>query len=839
VKNISIKVLIVFILFIVNFSCKRHNKTDNKIENIIQEMTLQEKLSFIGGYESFSIRGIKRLGIPQTNMSDGPVGVRNYGSMTAYPSPLALAASFDKEIAYNVGKAIGSESKSKNVHMLLAPGMNILRSPLCGRNFEYMGEDPYLAGQIASAYIRGVQVNGVMAVAKHYAANNQEYERHNVSSDMDERTLQEIYLPAFKTAVQEGQVASVMTSYNLVNGIHSSQNDHLINQVLKKDWGFEGFVMTDWMSTYNGLACANAGLDLEMPEARHMNPDTLMAAITGGKLDVKVIDNKIRRILSSYERFGYFENPDISKGFKIDTAFVRNMALEAARGGTVLLKNDQAFLPFSKNQFKKIAIIGPNGHPASTGGGGSSFTTPLHSLSLYQAIKQIAGKHTEVNWNQGVDVGRQLPVDFFENFDCYYYKNGKKEKGATADFYSNVKLEGPITLSTTYKNLNLQADAMFFDQLPKYNFSAKFTCYYQPQKSGSYLFGIDGDDGYRLFINGKKVIELWKDQDAVSTYLTHLEAGKEYKIELEYYQGSGRALFQFSTTLAPEKQPTQVEYIQEAVELAKKSDVVVLAVGFDPNTESEGFDRTFDLPYHQNDLIKAVEAVNPNSVIVLFGGGNVNMNPWIDQIKSLIHAWYPGQEGALAVAEILFGVTNPSGKLPVSFEINDSDNPTFNNYRDDDKDGKVFYKEGIFLGYRYYDKNKVKPRYPFGFGLSYTNFTYSDIEVSKETFKKGEGLEVSFTLENTGHSDGAEVSQLYVGEITSLLPRPVKELKSFSKTFLKMGSKTEVRLKLDSSAFSYFNKEKGGWITESGKFKVLIGSSSLDIRLQKEIEIID
>jgi len=498
------------------------------------------------------------------------------------------------------------------------------------------------------------------------------------------------------------------------------------------------------------------------------------------------------------------------------------------------LKNKINFLPITKNQYKRIAVIGPNGHPAATGGGGSSFTTPLHPLSLYKAIERIAGPESTVSWAQGVDVGRKLPVDFFESFDFYYYQDNKKINGAIADFYSNVKLEGDKTLSTIYKNLNLQADAMFFDQLPKYNFSARFTCYFQPKTSGKYLFGIDGDDGYRMFIDGKKVIELWKDQDAISKYECNLEAGKEYKIELEYYQGSGRALFQFSGCLAPEVQPTPDKYIEEAVKLAQKSDLVIFTVGFDPNTESEGFDRTFDMPYNQNELINAVSAVNPNNVVVLFGGGNMNMEPWINKTKGIIHAWYPGQEGALAIAEILYGKLNPSGKLPVSFEQKESDNPTFNSYHDDDKDGHVFYKEGIFMGYRYYDQSNVKPLFPFGFGLSYTTFDYSNLKIGK--IDKNNIL-VSIDVKNTGLVEGAEVVQLYVGQEKCSFPRPKKELKGFEKVHLKSGETKTVKIKLDENAFMFFHPTKRKWILESGQFSIYVGSSSADIKVSKNIEI--
>ncbi|MFA6401839.1 MAG: glycoside hydrolase family 3 C-terminal domain-containing protein [Salinivirgaceae bacterium] len=812
-------------------SCQQKDKNSARAESLVKQMTLDEKLDFIGGYKDFNIRAIERLAIPEVRFADGPLGVRNYGASTAYPASIGLAASFDKKLAYATGKAVGCESRAKNVHVMLGPAMNIYRAPFCGRNFEYLGEDPYLAGQVASYYSQGMQNEGVMAVAKHYAANNQEFSRHKTSSDMDERTLHEIYLPAFKAAVQQGKVASIMTSYNLVNGVHTSQNDYLINQVLKTDWGFDGYVMSDWVSTYDGLACAKGGLDLEMPSGKFMNSDTLKPAIENGTLSENIIDDKIIRILRTYSRFGLFETPDISKGYVLDSALVRQTALESARGGMVLLKNENGFLPLKKETIKTIAIIGPNGNPAVTGGGGSSKVEPLYPLSLYEAIQKVGGPGIQVSYSKGLITQERLAKDFFEPFTYYSKVDGKKIPGAIADFYANSKLAGNVVTTKTFPELNLSANDLTFEGIPENDFSARFTCYYIPEKTNSYIFGVSGDDGYRMYLDDKLVIDNWQEQAETSRiFESKLTSGKEYKITIEYFQTGGDAVIRFNAVTKSGKAFDPESVKNDALALAKKSDVVILSVGFDQSTESEGFDRTFEMPYNQDALINEVLAVNPNCIVVLNSGGNVNMEPWINGIKGLLHAWYPGQEGNLAAAEILLGITNPSGKLPASFEVKFEDNPTFNSYWDSDKDLKVSYSEGIFVGYRHYDQSEIKPRYPFGYGLSYTNFEYSNLQLAKNTIESGETLTLTVDVKNTGAVSGSEVVQLYVSDLEAALPRPAKELKEFDKILLQPGETKTMTFELNKDAFSYYNPQQHAWVLEPGVFEILVGSSSTDIR---------
>jgi beta-glucosidase len=835
-KYYTFRILFILILLIV-FSCKPQYKSTDRVEKIINQMSLEEKVEFIGGYHSFNIRAFEKYGIPEIRMADGPVGVRNYGSSTAYPASITLAASWDVDIAKKVGQSIGMEAKAKKVHIMLGPAMNIYRAPFCGRNFEYLGEDPFLAGEIASSYVIGMQGAGIVATAKHFAANNQEFDRNNVSSDMDERTLQEIYLPAFKACVEKGHVGAVMTSYNLLNGIHCSQNDFLINQILKKDWGFDGVVMSDWTSTYDGVACANGGLDLEMPSGKLMNKDTLIQAVKSGRVSEKTIDEKVRRILMLYERFDFFEHPDISKDFILDKNLVRNVALDAARGGITLLKNKNNILPLSNVKPLKIALVGINADPAITGGGGSSLVNPEFPVSLKEAIEKTAGKNIEFKYAKGMYLEGKLPTDYFKKQQFYTYADNKKVMGVSAEFFNNTELKGKPIFNKVFERLDLSFDDSAYSNIPEDDFSARFTCYVNVPKSGKYRFSLTGDDGYRMLINGKKVIESWQNQsETVRSCDITLKQNTENKIVVEYYEAGGSASIRLGYNEAFNQEKMADEMLEEALSLARKSDVVIISAGFTSDNEGEGRDRTFEMPSGQDQFIEKITALNNNCIVVLNSGGNVKMD-WIDKIAGLIHAWYPGQEGNLAVAEILFGITNPSGKLPVSFEKEWKDNAVANSYYDDDKDKKVFYSEGIFTGYRHFDKTGIQPLFPFGFGLSYTQFEYSGIKLSAENIKKGDKLTVSYKIKNIGNYDGAEVSQLYISDPGASLSRPPKELKGFSKVWLKKGEEKEIVIELEPQAFSYFNKDKGGWIIEPGEFGILIGSSSQDIRIQKSFLI--
>ncbi len=695
---------------------------DKRVDAILRQMTLEEKIDYIGGYQRFYIRGIERLGVPELKMADGPMGVRNYGPSTAYPGGIALAASWDTDLVRRVGTMMGKDARARGVHFLLGPGMNIYRAPMNGRNFEYLGEDPFLAARTAVADIQGIQSQGVIATAKHFMGNNQEWDRHRISSDIDERTMREIYLPAFEASVKEGHVGAIMDSYNLVNGVHATQNGYLNTDILRKDWGFTGIVMSDWDATYDGVAAANGGLDLEMPSGTLMNRQTLLPAVKQGKVAEAVIDEKVRRILRTALEFGFFDRAQADSSIPADNPEGRQVALEAALGSMVLLKNND-ILPLDKSKLKNVVVIGPTATPAVTGGGGSSKVKPFTSVSFLDGIQSYLGANMNVAYAPGV----------------------LKADQPFADTRATMKPIG---------------------------------------------FGIEPI--------------------------------------------AGRAL-----TLAKEA--------------AAKADAVVLCVGFDPSTESEASDRTFTLPQGQDELIKEVLNANKNVIVVLTGGGAVDMSRWIDSTPALLHAWYPGQEGGAALAQILFGAANPSGRLPVSFERQREDNPTYNSYCDstlgpapsgDKRDpsgaarGHVAYKEGIFLGYRHFDKTGVTPLFPFGYGLSYTTFKYSNLKITPASTKDNEPVTVTFYLRNTGDREGAEVAQVYVSDKHSKVERPVKELKGFAKVNLKPGESKTVTISLNRRAFSYYDVGGKKWKADPGDFSILVGSSSAKTELAGQVKLL-
>lgn len=649
----------------------------DRAAELVSQMTLEEKCDYIGGSkDGFYIRPVERLGIPLIRMADGPQGVRNNTKSTLFACGVAAAASWNEDVVYEMGVALGQDSRARGVHILLGPGVNIYRSPLCGRNFEYMGEDPALAGNTAAQYIKGVQSQGVMATVKHFALNNQEFNRHHTSSDADERTIYEIYFPAFKAAVDAG-VASVMSSYNLVNNVHAAENKWLLTDVLKEEWGFDGFVMSDWTSTYSTLGCVRSGLDLEMPHGFCFKYEHIKPLIETGVISEKDIDKKVEAILSSVIAYGFLDRPQLDTTIKEDHPYSREVAYRLSCESAVLLKNDGS-LPLKKGG--KIALMGPRAEVIPCGGG-SGAVDPIYSISLSEGMSQL---------------GEDFPVTLIADD----YKSKAKE-------------------------------------------------------------------------------------------------------------------------------------IQAA-------DAVVVSVGFDKKTEREDHDRTFTLPEGQDELIEFALANNDNVIVVVYSGGGIDMSRWQDKVSAIVMGWYPGQEGGLAIARMLAGEFSPSGRLPMTIESRLEDNPTYTNYYVEAPMTKrghstlnVTYGEGVFVGYRGYEKNGVKPAYPFGHGLTYTTFEYSDLSAKAV---KG-GVEVAFTLTNTGDYDASEVAQVYVGEVKPTVPRPAKELKGYKKVFVKAGESAQVKVFLPRSAFAFYNVEVHDWTVNPGAFDINVGASVADIRLYEQVVI--
>lgn len=797
-------------------------EVESRVDALLSKMTLDEKIALIGGINDFYTPAIPRLGIPELRMSDGPLGVHDYGPTTAYPAGIALAASWDTGLARLVGEAMGRDARARGVNFILAPGMNIYRAPMNGRNFEYFGEDPFLAARMAVAMIQGIQSQGVIATAKHYAANNQEYGRMDHSSDMDERTLREIYLPAFEASVKEAKVGAVMDAYNLVNGVYMTENDFLNSVILKKEWGFDGIVMSDWGATHDGIAAAKGGLDLEMPSGQFMNKETLLPAIQRGDVPVAVIDDKVRRILRKAIEFGFFDRGQTDTAIPLYSQGGREVALEEARSGLVLLKNENGILPLDKKKIKTIAVLGPDAYPAVIGGGGSSLTKPFNSVSYLEGISDYLGESGRVLYTTD-----EASLDEIVKATEFVASPGGTT-GLRGEYFNNDSLQGQPALMRTDEKIDFHWGAgSYAANGPDDHFSARWTGYFVPRTDDDYKFYVSADDGVRLFINDRQVIDDWQRHgETLDTYSTHLEMGKPYKIRLEYFEAVGTATVRFGIAAATK------QLGQGTKTLVSKADVVVLCMGFDPSTEGEGGDRTFQLPGGQDSFIQQIARLNKNVIVVLTAGGNVDMTKWIGSVPALIHAWYPGQEGGRALAQILFGEVNPSGKLPASFERRWEDNAAFKSYYPKSPDKHVKYEEGVFVGYRHFDRSQVKSLFPFGFGLSYTKFQYTDLTVAPSSSDLNGPVIVSFNIKNIGQREGAEIAQLYVGDSHSSVPRPVKELKGFAKVNLLPGESKRVTLQLDRRAFSFFDEKMHEWRAEPGEFAILVGSSSAKMELQ-------
>lgn len=801
------------------------NDVEKRTEELLGKMTLDEKITIIGGIDDFYTRAIKRLGIPSLRMSDGPLGVHDYGPTTAYPAGIALAASWDTELARRVGSMMGKDARARGVHFILAPGMNIYRAPMNGRNFEYLGEDPYLASRMAVSLIQGIQAQGVIATAKHFAANNQEYGRMDHSSDMDERTLREIYLPAFEASVKEAKVGAIMDAYNLVNGVYMTQNTYLNNTIARKQWGFDGIMMSDWGATHDGIAAANGGLDLEMPSAAFMNNKTLSPAIQRGEVSVVTIDDKVRHILRKAIEFGFLDHEQTDASVPTFSQEGREVALEEARSGMVLLKNERHLLPLDRAKIKSIAVFGPDAYPAVIGGGGSSLTKPFSSISYLEGISNYLGKNARVLYSL-----ETAPLDVIVNQTDFVAALGGP-RGLKGEYFNNDDLHGEPALVRTDERVDFHwGEGSYADNGPVDHFSARWTGYFVPRTDDDYKFYVSADDGARLYINDERVIDDWqRHAETLDTYSMHMEPGKTYKIRLEYFENVGTATVRLGVAAATQTLSAETKA------LAAKADAVVVCVGFDPSTESEGGDRTFRLPGGQDAFIQQIAATNKNVIVILTAGGNVDMTRWIDQIPALLHAWYPGQEGGVALAQILFGEVSPSGKLPASFERRWEDNAAFGSYYPKEGSKRIEYKEGIFVGYRHFDRDaQVKPLFPFGYGLSYTAFQYSDLKITPLSSNLDALVTVSYSVKNVGSRAGAEVAEVYVGDSHASVPRPVKELKGFAKVNLRPGETKRVTTSLDRRAFSFYDVEKGDWKAEPGKFSILVGSSSAKIELQGE-----
>ena len=794
------------------------SEAEQRAKEIVAKMTLKEKLRYISGYTGgFSICPVPRLGLPEVFMADGPQGIRNNTKSTMYPSGILSAATWNRDLNYRLGRGLGQDAKARGVGILLGPGVNIYRSPLCGRNFEYFGEDPYLSGEVAKQYILGVQSEGVIATIKHFAANNQEWDRHHVSSEVDERTLQEVYFAPFRKAVKEAHVGAVMNSYNLLNGVHASENRWLNIDILRDTWGFKGILMSDWVSVYSTVGAANHGLDLEMPTGEYLNEELLMPAIEQGLITEATIDLKVQHILQTLIAFGFLDKEPKDTSIALDNPHSRQTALDIAREGIVLLKNEGNMLPLKG----RTVVMGSNAEVLVTGGG-SGFVSPFSTVSIAEGLEQLQKRNT-------IRLKDDLLFDDLK--DAIYADEGKRQKGFKAEYFKNVELKG--TPDATCMENQIAHDwgtGVPLEGFPADGFSVRWTATYVPVTNGLVRMTMCGRGGYRAYINDQLICT---DHLPEREQVIEVEAGKKYRLRVEYHNYGGDARIGLKAGILNESLLKQT--------LAKAKNVV-LCVGFnngdeDGGIEGEGADRSFALPKPRLELIRKGTSLHDNVVVVVNAGGGIDFSDWGDKVKAIVMAWYSGQEGGRAVAEILTGVISPSGKLPISIEHRWEDNPVSKSYYENMKFAeykRTQYSEGIFMGYRGYDKSGIKPLYPFGYGLSYTTFAYGNLMVEKNGVNR---VKVTFDISNTGKMDAAEVAQVYVHDVKSSVPRPYKELKGYEKVFLKKGETKRVTIELEDDAFSYYDMDKQRFVVEKGDFEILVGTSSECLPLKGSITL--
>jgi beta-glucosidase len=795
-----------------------------KIDRLIEQMTLEEKVLLLGGNE-FETYPISRLGIPALTMTDGAVGV-HYDLSTAFPSGLSMGATFNPSLVREVASAMGDEARFRGRRTLLGPNVNICRQPFGGRNFETYGEDPYLSGQIAASFVRGVQSQNVVATVKHLTANDQETERQTIDTQVSVRALMEIYLPAFKKAVDAGSLG-VMTAYNKINGSYASENRFLITDVLKGLWGFKGFVISDWESTHSTLAAANNGLDLEMPKAKYFD-SKLIDAVAAGQVLQSTIDDKVRRILRVQFAIGLLGDPakPLPAPLGPMSAQHKFLALRAAEESLVLLKNENRALPLDLSQLRSIALIGPNALEARTGGGGSSHVGTGQATSPSEEIKKQVGKSIRVLTALGARMPGNpalMPSEYLKPTQL------SQERGLRGEYFSTPDFSGRPVITRVDNRFDFR-DAI--DWSLKGPYSVRWTGFISAPRSGDYALALDTWNHARVFVNEKEIASRWDGQgERLRKGSVYLRAGHWYPIRIEFYTDTDWASFYFGW-----ETPAGRGLLVEAVEAARMSDVAVVFAGLGNDMEGEGVDReSMNMPEGQVELIKAVASVNPRTIVVLTSGNPLAIEQWLPSVPAVLQTWYPGEQGGAAIANTLLGRTNPSGKLPITYLRKWEDSPAYGNFPG--KNGVVSYQEGIFVGYRHFDKNSIAPLFPFGHGLSYSKFEYSGLVLTQKSLAPGDPRVIAkFDLRNVGELSGSEVAQVYVGEQGAPLERPVKELKGFKKVFLRPGESKRLEIELGDEAFSYFDPSLMAWLkTPQGVFSIDVGSSSRDIRLNQRL----
>ncbi|KAL3455227.1 glycoside hydrolase [Aspergillus heterothallicus] len=844
------------------------------LTTLLSQLTLTEKCALLAGKNMWETTPIPRLGIQSLKTTDGPAGVRGAkwtdGSRTTFiPCGISLAATFDKQLVQRIGAVLGAEARNKQAHVLLAPTMNLSRSPFGGRNFENFGEDPFLTGVLASAYISGVQSQGVGACMKHFVANDQETRRFNMDETIDERTLREVYLRPFQMALA-ADPWTAMTSYPKINGVHADCSRALVRGILREEWGYQGLAMSDWGGLNSTVESIKASTDLEMPgPALRYGPALEQAVKAGHVSEEDDINPSVRRIVKTLHRAGCLAAGRGSKSEAKDINVMegeetkncpeyRDTAREAAEDGIVLLRNEGHTLPLQPANLTKIAIIGPNAKTPTAGGSGSAIVNPYYVTNPYDSIVEAAKRinpSLEVVYEQGILTHLHLPL-----LGSILTTPDGTAQGVQVDFYHGHALEGNVVATTYWQDslVYLMSDGDIPSQLKGGPFSFRARGIFTPTTSGYYDFSLSNTGKAKFFVDDELLIDNTEWTQICANFMNcsspdktatmYLSAGRAYAFRIDNVavppptRPHDNTLFH---RIAGVRVGMLIQHEEEAmfaaaVETAKTADVAVIITGHNNDTEREGCDRTsLSLPRRTDELIRAVASTNANTVVVTQSACAVSM-PWVNQVPAIIQAWYQGQENGNALARVLLGSVNPSGKLPITFPRRIEDHGSHLWFPGNAQTDKAEYGEGVMVGYRWFDAKGLEPLWPFGFGLSYTTFTVSDVRVYGSVAADGSRAARLYALvTNTGSCVGKEVVQVYVSS-SNVVPegqRVPKGLAGFEKVMVAPGEGKEIEITLDSTAFSWYDVEIPGWRVDSGVYKCFVGNSSRDIYATVDIVV--
>jgi beta-glucosidase len=810
----------------------RPDSGEGQIERILHEMMLEEKVRMLFGGEQPGVSqlpGVPRLGIPAMIPSDGPRGTTG-ADATAFPSGLGIASSWDPTLFEATGKVIGQESRAAGRTMVFAPALNIERDPLNGRFFEYLTEDPYLDGQLAAQMVRGIQGERVAACVKHFAANNRETNRDWYMSNVDERTLEEIYLPGFRAAVQQGGAWAVMTAANGLNGELACQNHWLLTTTLKGQWGFDGLVLTDFNRARGTEKAALAGLDVSMPWSDWKTESfgkPLLDDENAGKIPLSVIDDKVRRILRVMQRVGLLDGVDPHTGGSVDTPEHQAVARRAAEESLVLLKNDANTLPLNAKSLRHVIVLGPNASRrlCDQGLGGSSGVLPPYEVTALEGLtKRLGAERVEY---LAIDEGSA-----FESIDYRFLKTMNGKPGVDAKYFNDGNEVPVLQRTETSINFNWEMRSPDPTLVHTDNFSAQYEAVLTPPVSGYYTIRLSGQNTSTLYLNGQPFLTNHASDGFQSASLgVHLEGGTAYPIRVDYHAKTGDASQHLEWSL-PRTAERLDEEISDAAPKLRSADAVIFVGGWNHGLDTEGLDRqNMDFPEGQAELIRRIANLNPRTIVVLLHGSPFTVSGWIGSVPAVLDAWYPGMEGGTAIAEALVGDINPAGKLTFSWPKQLKDSPTYS-IGTADKDN-VNYKEGIFVGYRYFDTRGIAPQFPFGFGLSYSNFTYGGLTA----VRSAQGFHVSLNVKNVSARVGSQIVQLYVAPPKSTVPRPVHELRGFQRIVLNPGETGQVSFDLDETSFRHWDTATHAWQNDPGDYIVQIGDSSRNLPLRTHVTI--